>query len=132
PVGAVLIGRVAVLKRLSGDYAVKADARHAVHLEGWQDAVPVNGSILIQFIFNPDEHLLAFLHPNQRPRNAAIDADGFSCFAIDIFGHAADGKVNNVIRSLRGEYISFLLAKPRQGVARQNPTGTGKSRQGAG
>src|SRR5699024_1600362 len=62
PVGAVLTGRVAVLKRLSGDYAVKADARTAVHLEGRQNTVPVDGGIFIQLIFHPNEHLLAFLH----------------------------------------------------------------------
>jgi hypothetical protein len=47
PKGAGVLDRKLIGKCLTGLYAGKANSRHTIHLEWQEDAVPVNGGLLV-------------------------------------------------------------------------------------
>ena len=66
PVGARLADRELVDEGLAGLDAGEADARHAVHLERHEQAMPVDRGVLVQRVGDREPDALAFLQPDQR------------------------------------------------------------------
>src|SRR3546814_12530074 len=60
PVGAVLDDREFVGEGRLRQDAGEADAGHAVHVKGKDEAVPVDGRVLVPRVFDVDPDILAF------------------------------------------------------------------------
>ena len=94
PVGAVLTDRELVDEGLARPDAREADARHAIHLEGQQHAVPVDRSVLVQGVGHRQTGVLALAEAKQRRRQQAVDRHGVSRSATDREGRMSDGEVD--------------------------------------
>ena len=73
PIGAGLTDREFVNEGLARANAGEADSGHAIHLEGYDQAVPVNGCILVEFVGDGEPDILTFAQTDQRTRNGAVD-----------------------------------------------------------
>src|SRR3546814_2354694 len=85
PVGAVLHDREFVGESRLRQDAGKADAGHAVHVEGQDEAVPVDGRVLVQRVFDVDPDILAFAKADERGGEHAVHCDR-------VAGAAANGE----------------------------------------
>ena len=83
PVGARLPDRELVDEGRRRLDAGEADARHAVHLERHDAAVPVDRRILASWFSNGEPDILAFLETDERRRDGAVDRDGMADPAVD-------------------------------------------------
>ena len=92
PIGARLANREVVGERLARANAREADARHAIHLEGQQNAMPVDGGVFIQRVGDGEARVLAFAKAYKRRRQRAVDGDGVAGAAADTEGRVADGE----------------------------------------
>ncbi|MEA3221518.1 MAG: hypothetical protein OZX49_02640 [Immundisolibacter sp.] len=72
PVRAGLAYRETRLEGLAGPYAGKGHARHAVQLERQQDAVPVDGGVLVEPVVDAQQRFPAFVQFDQRPGHGAV------------------------------------------------------------
>ena len=76
PVGAALGDGEAVGKGLARFNSGKADARDAIHLEGQQDAVPMNRRGVGQAVGDANGGHLSLEPADQRARDGVIDSEG--------------------------------------------------------
>ena len=84
PVSAALpdVERVRIgLPRLDSKKAVKP--RRAIHNPRQHNSVPVNGCVFLRFVRHDDRGLLAFLEPQGRTRDPAINGEFLDQFAMD-------------------------------------------------
>ncbi len=73
PVGARLLQRKLIDKGLARLDAGEADARHTVHLERQQQAMPMDRGVLVQCVGDRQAHVLAFAHPQHGGGQQAVD-----------------------------------------------------------
>ena len=73
PVRAVLPQGEAVRKRLARADTGEVHAGDAVHRIRYNHAMPVDRGVLAQGVRHPDDRLLPFAEPEQRPWDGAID-----------------------------------------------------------
>ncbi|MNS31469.1 hypothetical protein D3C72_635260 [compost metagenome] len=83
PIGARLLDRELIDKGLARLDAGEADARHAVHLERQQQAVPVDRGVLVQGIGHRQSHVLPLAHPQQGRRQQTVNGEGVAGAAPD-------------------------------------------------
>ncbi len=103
PVGAGLAHGEAVQPGLARRDAVEAHARHAVHVGGQHDAVPVHrGGHVGHAIGHAHADGVAFLPAQDRRRQRAVDGDGRAGAAGEVDGGLADGEVETAAGQLRG------------------------------
>ena len=107
PIGAVLRHGIFVGEGLARLDARKGDARHAVHLERYQQAMPVDGGVGVQPIGDLQRHFLAFAEAQQRCRRRTIDANRFGRAAIDTHRKRADRQVEPFALQCRDAEIAF-------------------------
>ena len=84
PISAVLLHFKAIDKSLARFDTSKADTRHAIHLIGQQNPVPVDRGIFSQQVFYADGDDLALAPAQRGARQAAIDQGGLNGFARHI------------------------------------------------
>ena len=93
PVRAGLPDREAIDERLAGLDAGKTDAGHAVHIEGQDDAVPVDGRVLLQGVRNPQDGFFAFAEAEERAGDGAVDSRRRGLSTVDVQRDLADRQV---------------------------------------
>jgi hypothetical protein len=114
PVRAALPRVEAVGERLAGRYAVKAHARHPVHVRRQQDAVPMNRRVGGERVVHAQDDGVAFAEAQHRSRQRAVHdrADGRA--AGQIHGRLGDRKVELVATQLScGRAPSHAQRRPR-------------------
>lgn len=84
PIGAVLFDLEAIDVHAIGRDTVEAQPRHAVHVGGQNDAVPVDRGGFVETVFYPDGHRIAFAPAQQRAWNTAVDRHRGSGITRDI------------------------------------------------
>ena len=62
----------------------KADARDAVHLERHDQAVPVDGGVLVEHVSDDQLDVLALAQPDERRGDGAVDGDGVAGAAVHL------------------------------------------------
>ena len=75
PVGAALTHREPVLPGSACRYPVKAQPRHAVHVRGQQDAVPMDRAVLGQRVVHAQRHGVAFAPAQHGRGQRSVDRD---------------------------------------------------------
>ncbi|MNQ93124.1 hypothetical protein D3C85_1085740 [compost metagenome] len=93
PVGAVLLHLEAVLIHAIRGDAGEAEARHAIHVGRQDDAVPVDGGVLVQAIAHPQGHGVALAPAQQRAGQGAVDGLGESRLAGEVHRRLANEQV---------------------------------------
>ena len=93
PVRAALPHRKAVGVALARMDSVEAEARHAVHVGGQQDAVPVNGRLFVQGVGHSQRHRVALSPSQQRAWQRSVDRQGRSGAAGDVGGRGPDPQI---------------------------------------
>ena len=84
PISAMLPHQKFISEGLAWPNARKADARHAVHLERQQHAVPMYRGILLQCVADDQLYILALAQPHQRSGQSAVDGISVSGFLADL------------------------------------------------
>ena len=93
PVGAGLPDLEAVGEGFARLDAAETHHRHAVHVERQQDAVPMEGGVLLEAIGDIHRHLLAFLPAQRRAGDLAVDREDVARLAVDLRRRAVDHEV---------------------------------------
>ena len=93
PVGTGLPDLEPIGEGLTRPDAAKAHHRHAVHLVGHEDAVPVDRRILLQAIGDVHRHVLAFGPAQRRTGDLAIDGKHAARLAVDRDSRAIDDEI---------------------------------------
>ncbi len=93
PVGAGLADLETVGEGLAGLDAVEIHHGNAVHARRHQDAVPMDGGLLLEAVDDVDRHLLAFLPAQGRARDLAVDGEDAARLALDLHIGAVDDEV---------------------------------------
>jgi len=93
PVGAALLEREAVGEGFAGLDAGVVEARHAVHLERQQDAVPMDRARHGQMVGNTQGHGVALAPSQQGSRDGAVDGGRHARAAGDVDGCLADREI---------------------------------------
>ncbi|MNP23872.1 hypothetical protein D3C76_1165970 [compost metagenome] len=93
PVSAVLLHLESVFVHAVGRDAMKTQTRHAVHVGGQDDAVPVDGGVFIELVFHPQGDGVAFTPAQQGAGQGAIDGHGRARLAGDVHRSLADEQV---------------------------------------
>ena len=83
PVCTRLANGNAVGEGLTGLYAGKGDARHAIHLIGKQDAMPVDRRVRIEPIVDPKRDVIAFAPAQQRGWKLSIDRNRWAALPVN-------------------------------------------------
>ena len=128
PVGAALAHVETVGVGLAGIDARKAQARHAVHVGGQQDAVPVDGALLVQPVGDVQRDRVALAPAQQRRGNLAVHrgADAgrareidrrFADFQME-FGAAQFGRLSRGLRQRRAPAAQRRQRRRRPGLER--------------
>ena len=86
PIGAGLRHGILVGERLARLDTGEGHARHAIHLEGHKQAVPVNASVGIERVGDVERDLVSFAESYQRGGQRSIDAGSFANPSIDPHG----------------------------------------------
>src|SRR5579863_7711241 len=73
PVGSALSDREAIFKGLTRRNAGEAEPRYSVHIGGYADSVPVDGSCVLQPVGHRDSDGVAFAPSEDRTRHGPID-----------------------------------------------------------
>ena len=90
PVGARLIDSEAIDVGLARPDAVEAQSRHAVHIGGENDSVPMDGARCGQPIRHSQCDGIPFAPPQQRRRESSVHGRGDSRLAGEIHGQCAN------------------------------------------
>ena len=93
PVGARLPDLEAVGEGRAGLDAGEAHHRHAVHVVGQQDAVPMDRGVLVQPVGDVDGDIFALLPAQRRSRDLAVDGEDAAHLAFDRQVGAIDHQV---------------------------------------
>ena len=128
PVGAVLTDRELVDEGLARPDAREADARHAIHLERQQQAVPVDRGVLVQGVGHRETGVLTFAEAQQRRRQQAVDRHGVPRSAADREGRMSDREVD-IGPDERGQ-IGPQARGPRLGPGRHQALQTQQAASG--
>lgn len=97
PVGAVLPHAVPVGEGFAGTDAWKADTRHAIHVGGQQNAVPVDRGVLVESVGHPQRHRLALAKAQDRSGYGAIDCDGGAAPAAELKRSAGNDQIRHLV-----------------------------------
>ncbi|MNL11461.1 hypothetical protein D3C87_1322990 [compost metagenome] len=111
PIAAGLADLEAIGEGLAGGDAGEANARHAIHLERKDDAVPVDRSGLAQAIRDPDGDGVAFAPAQRGPGQHAVD------------GGCDDRLPGEVDRGFGDHQVEFRTAQNRGGAVSGTPRG---------
>lgn len=95
PVGARLADREFVAEGLPWPDPGEADARHAVHLEGKQQPVPVDRGVFAEVVGDVETDVLPLSEADERPRNRAVDRDPAPLAALHHPRPLTDGEVDH-------------------------------------
>src|SRR3546814_11839941 len=79
----------------------EADARHAVHLERQDQAVPMDRTVLVEVIYDGELRSLSFLEAYQRRRHCAVDPNRTAQLAVSPHCLACDAAQTIVSRHSR-------------------------------
>ena len=126
PVGAVLLDLELVLIHAVGGDAMEAQARHAVHVRRQDDAVPMDGGVLLQAVAHTQRDGIAFAPAQDGPGNGAVD------------GHRCARSAGNVDRQLTDVEIEVgaaqhtRLARAGHGPDRRAPHAQPAKQSGSG
>ena len=102
PVGATLFHGKAIGKGFAGGDAIEGQSRHAVHLEGQQNAVPVYGAGFRQQVGHLEGDGVTFFPAQGRAGNAAINGGGRAGLTGDIDVGSAQRQVKSITGEGRG------------------------------
>ena len=93
PVGASLLQREAVLEGRARRDAGEAHPRHAVHVEGHEQAVPVDRRPLVQRVVHAQRDVLPLPHADERRGQDVVDRHAHAAPPVDAHGIAGDAEV---------------------------------------
>jgi hypothetical protein len=112
--------------------AREADAGHTVHLEGQQQAVPVDRGFFVKRVGHRQADVLALPQPDQRSRNRAVDRHGMGAYAVHCDGRVADGQPDVLARERRralAMLVAVIATPGGAGPARQQTRQSGPAAQ---
>ena len=84
PVGAVLVDLELVLIHAVRGDAMEAQARNTIHVRRQDDAVPMDGGVLLEAVAHAQCDGIAFAPTKNRPRERAVDGHGRARCAGDV------------------------------------------------
>ena len=108
PIGSALADGKFVVERFAGPDGREAEVRDAVHPGRDQDAVPVDGGILVHPVMDADTGEVSLPEAQGRARDAAVDGHGFGGLSREVDRLPGDGQIVFDCRPLNlqgsGEY----------------------------
>ena len=133
PVRAGLPHGNAVLEDLRGPDAGEAESRNAVHLEGQDQAVPVDGGVVAQPIVHAQDCVITLAQPDERPRHRSVDGRGGGRSALDPHTRLGDLELvdEHTVPELRSERRRSARRGARARVIGQQALDAGSHADGA-